>query len=187
MTSALVFPAAPPAAWLQTPGLGESGLALRPATERDLPFLRALYAESRAPELACLSWPDTAMRAFCDSQFELQHRHYVAHYVPAAFLIVLHEYRPVGRLYLHGTPREIRIVDLLLAASARGHGMGSALLRWAQAAAHAAGVPLLSLHVARCNESACRLYRRLGFADEGAQGEYLRMAWRPQPRDMAPS
>lgn len=183
MTPALAFPAAPTAAWLDTPGLDESGLALRPATDEDLPFLRDLYAESRATELAAMPWPAQAKRAFCESQFVLQHRHYVAHYVPAAFLIVLHRGEAVGRLYLHAAAREMRIIDVLLAAAARGRGIGSALLRWVQAAAVRSGAEALSLHVMQTNRGAFELYRRLGFLECGAEDGHLRMAWRPPVSD----
>lgn len=186
MTLARAFPAAQPATWLDTPGLAEAGLAVRAATDDDLPFLRALYAQSRAAELAAVPWPEQVRRAFCDSQFDLQHRHYVAHYIPAAFLLVLRQGEAVGRLYLHAAAREMRIIDVLLAAAVRGRGLGSALLRWVQAAAVCSGAEMLSLHVATDNPAACRLYRRLGFLESGAQGGHLRMIWRPaadaQPR-----
>lgn len=179
-TEALAFPAPALPAWLDTSGLAKSGLALMPAAASDLPFLRDLYAASRAAELAGVPWPDGVKRAFCDSQFVLQHRHYVAHCVPALFLIVQRAGRPIGRLYLHWTSSELRIVDILLDARVRGRGIGSALLGWAQAAAQVLGAEALSLHVERHNEGACRLYRRLGFHEQGRHGTHLRMAWSPQ-------
>lgn len=184
-TGALAFPAPAHPAWLETPSLSQSGLGLRQAAEADLPFLRDLYADSRAEELACVPWPEAAKRAFCDSQFALQHRHYVAHSVPAIFLIVLLDGRSAGRLYLHWTAADLRIVDILLDAAARGRGIGTALLRWLQAAALYAGVETLSLHVESHNQGAQRLYRRLGFREQGVHGGHLRMAWTP-PRAAAP-
>ncbi|MHB1056904.1 MAG: GNAT family N-acetyltransferase [Rhodanobacter sp.] len=181
MTGALLaFPAPVHPAWLETPGLQQSGLGLRPASESDLPFLHGVYASSRAEELAGVPWPEAAKRAFCESQFVLQHCHYVAHCVPAAFLIVLLDGKPVGRLYLHWTTADLRIVDIALDAPTRGHGVGTALLRWLQAAALGAGVETLSLHVDRHNRGAYRLYRRLGFRDESVHGGHLRMAWSPR-------
>ena len=181
ITQVPAFPAPAWPAWLETPGLSQSGLDLRAAEPSDLPFLRDLYAESRKAELAHVPWPEAAKRAFCDSQFLLQHRHYVAHCVPAAFLIVLLEGRPVGRRYLHWTAVDLRIVDLLLDAAVRGRGLGSALLRWIQAAARRVGTASLSLHVEQHNDGACRLYRRLGFGEEqSAYPGYRRMVWQPQ-------
>jgi ribosomal protein S18 acetylase RimI-like enzyme len=132
-------------------------------------------------------WPAPVKRAFCDSQFALQHRHYVAHCVPAAFLVVLLEGRSVGRLYLHWTPGDLHIIDILLGAAVRGRGVGSALLRWTQATALGAGVDMLSLHVEQHNDGAYRLYRRLGFREEeGGHGGHRRMVWRPPLATGAP-
>jgi len=180
MTEALAFPAPAQPAWLETPGLSQSGLVLRAAGATDLPFLRNLFAESRAAELAHVPWPESVKRAFCDSQFVLQHRHYLALCVPAAFLVVLLGGRPVGRLYLHWTSGDLRIVDVLLDAATRRRGVGSTLLRWAQAVASSAGVGTLSLHVERYNEGAYRLYCRLGFCEEDSPYPgHRRMVWRP--------
>ena len=187
MAEALVFPAAARPAWLETPGLSQSGLSLRAARESDLPFLRDLYAESRAAELAPVPWPAPVKRAFCDSQFALQHRHYVAHCIPAAFLVVLFEGRPVGRLYLHWTPDGLHIVDILLDAATRGRGIGSALLHWTQTAALGAGAGTLSLHVERHNDGAYRLYRQLGFHEgEGGRDGHRHMVWRRSPSTGTP-
>ena len=187
MAEALAFPSLAQPAWLETPGLSRSGLGLRAAGESDLPFLRDLYAESRAAELAHVPWPAPVKRTFCDSQFALQHRHYVAHCVPAAFLVVLFEGRFVGRLYLHWTPDDLHIIDILLGAATRGRGVGSALLRWIQTAALGAGVDTLSLHVERHNGGAYRLYRRLGFREEeGGHGGHRHMVWRRSPSTGTP-
>jgi ribosomal protein S18 acetylase RimI-like enzyme len=178
--SAPIFPAPAPAAWLDTPGLAQAGLALRAATDADLPFLRALYAQSRAAELDAAAWPEAARRAFCDGQFLLQHRHYTAHYVPAAFLVVLRAGAPVGRFTLHWTAEELRIVDILLDAAVQGQGIGTTLLRWSQAAATVAGVARLCLHVEWRNDGARRLYRRLGFREDPVvAGTHRRMTWQP--------
>lgn len=126
-----------------------------------------------------MPWPEPVKRTFCDNQFALQHHHYVAHCVPAAFLVVLLEGRPVGRLYLHWTQGDLHIVDILLGAAVRGHGVGSALLRWTQAATLGARIDVLSLHVEQHNDGAYRLCRRLGFREEeGGQGGHRHMVWR---------
>lgn len=179
MNEALALPAPAHPAWLETPGLSQSGLRLRAADATDLPFLRDLYASSRDGELATIPWPDAAKRAFCDNQFALQHHHYVTHFVPAAFLIVLLDDKPAGRFYLHWTPSELRVVDILLAAGVRGRGVGSALLRWAQTVTVNARIGMLSLHVEQHNSAAYRLYQRLGFHAQDQVGGHVRMAWSP--------
>lgn len=106
----------------------------------------------------------------------------MTHYVPAAFFVVLLEGRPVGRLYLHWTLADLHIVDILLNTATRGRGVGSALLHWTQAATSGAGIDTLSLYVERHNDGACRLYRRLGFREEGGDhGGHRHMVWRRSP------
>ncbi|WP_166212165.1 GNAT family N-acetyltransferase [Cognatiluteimonas telluris] len=179
MAQARVFPPPVPAAWLQWQGALPAGLCLRFAADPDLPFLRGLYARSRALELAQAPWPDAAKRAFCDNQFELQHRHYASH-APAAFLVVTRDGAAIGRLTLHWAADILRIVDLLLDAHARSLGIGTALLRWLQCAAIDGGFAAVELHVAMDNDRACRLYRRVGFAEQPSTAAgHRRMCWRP--------
>ncbi|MCT7027969.1 GNAT family N-acetyltransferase, partial [Salmonella enterica subsp. enterica serovar Minnesota] len=71
-------------------------------------------------------------QAFCDSQFELQHRHYLAHPAPAGYFVVMRDGQPAGRLYLRHEVNELRIVDILIDDALRGRGVGTALLRWLQ-------------------------------------------------------
>lgn len=157
-----------------------ASVTLRAAMSVDLPLLRALYAKSRESELAQMPWPPDAKQAFCDSQFDLQHRHYISQYPPAAaFLVILQKQQPIGRLYLHWSAGELRIVDILIATSARRQGIGSALLQGLQKAVSERGVATLSLHVEMHNSEAYRLYRRLGFSEGDCRGGYLRMDWRP--------
>lgn len=168
-----------PLRW-EAPLHGAPTLSLRDAELGDMPYLRQLYASSRAPELALMPWPDAAKQAFCDSQFDLQHRHYVTHFATADFLIVLHAGTPAGRLYLHEAGDELCIVDILLDEAMRGQGHGSALLRRLQQEVKKNALSALSLQVLITNQAARRLYERLGFAlesDESAM--HLAMRWRP--------
>lgn len=163
-----------------------AAVSLRAAESGDLPSLRVLYAQSRETEVAQMPWPPEARQAFCDSQFDLQHRHYVSQYAPAsAFLIVLQKQQMIGRLYLHWSADELRIVDILIASPSRRQGIGSALLGGLQKAVSEAGVATLSLHVGMHNSEAYRLYRRLGFLEGECRGGYLRMDWQPEPRQLS--
>lgn len=180
MSQALAFPEPGHPTWLDAPGLSTRGLGLRPATDADLPFLRGLYAGSRAAELEAVPWPRAAKDAFCDSQFVLQHQHYVAHCVPAAFLVVSHDGHDIGRLYLHWTHDALHVVDLTLDPATQGRGLGTRLLRWIQSVATEAGFATVTLHVAEHNERAFALYRRLGFREQSpGEGGHRRMCWQP--------
>ena len=156
-------------------------LSLRPANSGDLPYLRSLYAASRAAELASVPWTSAIKRMFCDSQFDLQHRHYVTHFQPADFHVVLVGDTPVGRLYLYWPePTRLHVVDILLEEDFRGQGIGTALLRALQDNARREGMQALSLHVEIHNTGARALYEKLAFTIAGPISEMrLPMTWSP--------
>lgn len=154
----------------------ERGFRLRPARQDDLPFLRELYAGTRDAELALVAWPEAMRSAFIDQQFALQHRHYVAYYHDADFLLIEHDSAPIGRLYLHYATRSVLVVDISLLADYRGKGLGSALLAHTQIVARAQSLDV-ELHVLHTNTAARRLYRRLGFVEAADEGSHLRMHW----------
>ena len=168
-----------PSRW-EVPLRGATALSLRDADSSDLPFLRRLYASSRAAELAAIPWPETAKQAFCDSQFDLQHHHYVTHFVTADFLIVLQDNVPIGRLYLHEADQVLTIVDILLDEAVRNQGLGSALLHRLQQEVREKALDELTLQVLITNHAAHRLYERHGFVVEGEDAAMrLGMRWRP--------
>lgn len=156
------------------------GIVLRPATGDDLPYLRQLYAATRAEEIAAAPWPPAAKAAFVDQQFALQHQHYIRTYVGAEFLVVQRHGTPVGRYYLGHSEADFLIIDISLDPGMRGHGVGSALIGRTQSMAAERGCGV-RLSVRRDNTSAHRLYSRLGFLPGPcAQGDaYLPMRWQP--------
>ena len=61
----------------------------RPIVDEDISFLRKVYSESRAEELAMLkSWTEEQKLMFINQQFDAQHAHYRKHYSEAEFLII---------------------------------------------------------------------------------------------------
>jgi RimJ/RimL family protein N-acetyltransferase len=161
------------------------GLTLRHASEADRAFLQALFASFRAEEMALIPWPQPQKDAFLAEQFRLQHHHFVSYFSGADFWIVERSHRagensPVGRFYLDRSTPLWRVIDIGLLPEARGRGFGSALLRWAQASVVEAGATGVDLHVLVTNPRAQKLYRSLGFQDEGEpEGYHRRMVWRP--------
>lgn len=153
------------------------GLDWRDAVDADLPFLRALYADTRAAELAAVPWPEAVRQTFLDSQFVLQHQHYTTHYPLADYLVIQDGGRPAGRLYLHRDGHEVNVIDIALLSAVRGRGIGSALLRHVQRTALRDGLDSVMLHVEHRNAGARRLYERLGFAAEEDIGSHWRMRW----------
>lgn len=156
--------------------LSAQGISLRRARDDDLPWLRALYATTRAAEMAAMGWPEDVQRAFLDSQFGLQHRHYLQHYGDAEFLVAQRQQTPLGRYYLlRGQPDDL-IVDISIDPAAQGQGIASALIAQTQldAAGRGRGV---QLHVLSLNLRAQGLYHRHGFRVLEDAGGYLRMRW----------
>ncbi|WP_084536966.1 GNAT family N-acetyltransferase [Azospirillum halopraeferens] len=75
--------------------------------------------------------------------------------------------------------RGVATLALAVRADARGRGLGSGLFTAVQAWAAARGLHRLELTAAAPNAGALRLYRRLGFVDEGVLRGALRIAGRP--------
>jgi len=157
----------------------KSEAVLRPATAADEAFLRAVYAGTRAEELAQVDWDASQKDAFLRMQFDAQHCYYTEVYADAQFLIVEQAGEPIGRLYVDRPGDEIRIVDIALLPQARRRGVGSALLREILAEGAAVDKPV-RIHVERFNP-ALQLYHRLGFTVVEERGVYFLMEWRPAP------
>lgn len=161
------------------------GVRLRAETAADFDWLAALYAQSRKEELAPIAWSTKEKRAFLDDQFRRQHAHYREHYVGAEFLLIQRDDVPIGRLYVHRGEREIRLMDIVLVAAERGHGLGSVLIRALMDEA-ARSASSLTLHVEAFNP-ASRLYARFGFRLIEDRGIYQFLGWSaPVARDGEP-
>ncbi len=152
-------------------------LTLQPIADEDLEFLAALYASTRAEELAGVDWSDEQKAAFLQQQFSAQHWHYQQHYTGARFDLVLVDGEKVGRLYVARWTNEIRLIDISFLPEARNRGIGTRLIRELMEEGEAAG-KAVSIHVEMFNP-AQRLYRRLGFQPIDEFGVYHLMEWRP--------
>ncbi len=150
-------------------------VVLRAARLEDEPFLHAVYASTRADELALVDWDGDQKAAFVQMQFTAQHRYYHEHYADATFDVVLCDGEPAGRLYVARWPTEIRIIDIALLPAYRNRGIGAQLLEGLTTEAAEAG-KRVSIHVERFNP-ALRLYTRMGFQPIADRGVYLLMEW----------
>lgn len=152
------------------------GLSYRVMTDGDLPFAAALYASTRADEVAATGWPPPMQAAFLDQQHRAQHDHYRAAYPDGEWLVIERAGAPVGRLYLAEERGTLVLVDISLLPGARGAGLGTAIL----ADMLADETRRVELHVERVNK-ARRLYERFGFEIVEEQPIYYRMI-RPPPQ-----
>jgi ribosomal protein S18 acetylase RimI-like enzyme len=149
-------------------------ITYRPETDADLPFVAALYASTRADELAATGWPDEMRAAFLEQQHRAQHAHYRAVHPDGEWLLVERGGAPVGRLYLAAQDDMLLIVDISLLPAMRGTGLGTAILTDVLAAE----TRPVQLHVERTNR-ARRLYERLGFVPVEEQTLRIRMVRQP--------
>ena len=155
----------------------DDAISLRPARAEDEAFLYAVYAATRADELALLTWDQAQKDAFLTMQFTAQHRHYHTYYAGAEFQLVLLNGRPVGRLYVARQADDILLIDIVLLPDYRNAGIGTFLLTDLLAEARQASKPV-RLHVEPWNP-ARRLYERLGFNRIAEHGLYWLMEWSP--------
>lgn len=158
-------------------------ITFRPETSDDESFLYRLFVSTREQEMRMVPWPDEQKVAFLRMQFDAQTLHYHKNYSGAEYSIILCNGTPAGRLYLHQQPRDLRIMDIVLAPEYRGSGIGTRLLREILDRAAAAGHSV-SIHVEQENP-ALRLYERLGFRSIGTNGVYFLMECQPRQAEAA--
>jgi len=95
----------------------------------------------------------------------------IQHYPDAAVFVAEDGDRIVGRLSLsrdqHPASRHVADLGLMVAASHRRQGVGTALLRQAVAWSRESRIRKLELHVFPWNEPALGLYESFGFVREG--------------------
>lgn len=136
----------------------------------DAEFLRAVYAGTRAEELAVVPWSDAERDAFLRMQFDAQDRHWRELRPDAAFDVILVDGQPAGRLYVDRRADEIRIVDIALLPDHRAMGVGTRLITRILDEGRAGNRPV-TIHVERGNRARA-LYERLGFRQVGTTGVY---------------
>lgn len=154
-------------------------VALRPAAPEDEPFLRRVYASTRADELAAVPWPDEVKRAFCDLQFDAQGADYRGRWSDLTYEVVLVDGAPAGRFWRAYTADNVHVLDLAILPEFRGRGAGTFLLRSVLADAAATG-RTASISVEKQNR-ARELYERLGFRVVMESDVHYRMEWAPAP------
>jgi ribosomal protein S18 acetylase RimI-like enzyme len=152
----------------------------RPARPEDEPFLFQVYASTRADELAVTGWPDGQKTAFLQMQFRAQSVHYREYFPNCWYEVILLRDAPIGRMFVHCAPDEIRVVDIGLLAEYRNRGIGGGLMQGVLDEASRLGKPV-RLHVESYNIGAIRFYQRLGFAPIAERGMHIEMEWFPAP------
>jgi RimJ/RimL family protein N-acetyltransferase len=150
-------------------------VTMRPVTDEDRPLLFALYASTRAEEIALTPWDDEQRNAFLSMQFAAQQQHYNSYYPESEHLIILSGSIPVGRLWVDRRPEEIRILDITILPEHRGNGVGTTIITGLMREAAETFKPL-TIYVENFNRS-LRFFERLGFKKAGEHGINCLMQW----------
>ncbi len=151
---------------------------MRPVTEFDRELLLRIYGSTCVDELAQVDWSEADKARFIESQFEAQAKHYADVYPDGQYDVIESSAgEPIGRLYLHRSRAELRIIDIALLPTWRGQGLGSRILDDVLNEAVATS-RVVSIHVEIFNP-AQRLYERLGFVPVETRGLYRLMQWTP--------
>jgi ribosomal protein S18 acetylase RimI-like enzyme len=127
--------------------------------------------------MSLVPWTSEQKEAFLKSQFLARERHYSNAFEQPQNLVMRFDARPVGRLFLSRTKREIRIVDLAILPEYRGRGIGSGLVRDLQREATDDSRKLTG-SVDRFSR-AVNFWRRQGFEITESPDIYLPMEWSP--------
>ncbi|MFL6211691.1 MAG: GNAT family N-acetyltransferase [Pyrinomonadaceae bacterium] len=157
-------------------------VSLRPVCSDDEEFLLAVYASTRADELAQVPWSEEQKAAFVRMQFDAQRRDYDARFPDAEYDVLLLDARPVGRLWLGRDDEQIRLLDIALLPEAQNRGVGSAILARLIEETRQTG-KILRHMVFVLNPDAQRFYERLGFRVFEEVGAYRHMELLPAAGD----
>jgi hypothetical protein len=93
---------------------------LRSAVPDDEAFLYELYSSTRREEMAAWGWDLAQEQMFLKLQFTAQRRHHDIAFHGADSQIILSDHRPIGRILVFRTAREIRLVNIALLPDHRG-------------------------------------------------------------------
>ncbi len=158
--------------------------SLRQAGPEDEALLYALFAEDKGAQLAAIGLVAAQLQPLIEMQYRGRKMTYAEQYPEATdSILIVFDGTPAGRLLVDRKPDCWRIVDIAVAASCRGRGLGAWALKGCQEQCAAAGARL-ELQVAFENP-ARRLYERLGFYAVCESSVAVQMAWNAPEKECA--
>ncbi|MEG3091644.1 GNAT family N-acetyltransferase [Sphingomonas sp. PB1R3] len=160
------------------PGMAPDRIMFRPETPDDVAIIaRAHAGHWRAPPGFAL--PAPMLATLLAQQHALQERHIAATHPSAERQMIVANGVTVGRICLSRNSTPWKIVDFALIDSARGVGIGRAVLGAIRDEAARAAVSIV-LDVAQNNVRALAFYRRAGFKLLSANSAPLvQLGWNP--------
>jgi GNAT superfamily N-acetyltransferase len=151
-------------------------LRLRPERDEDDDFRFQLFCQSCPTEFALLRLEPAALHQLMRFQFRAQTEGYRANFPDARFDIIELASLPIGRIVVDRPRDVLHIVDQAIVPSQRNRGVGTAIMKALMEEAGGAGQKV-RLMVASTNDSAMRLYLRLGLAPIATEPLHVEMEW----------
>jgi GNAT superfamily N-acetyltransferase len=150
-------------------------LQVRTPDAADVDFLARLYASTRA-DLQSATADPALVASIIGMQQRLQAADYRQAFPNALYLLLEQAGSPCGRVVVDAGAAALRLVDIALLPPARGHGLGTHILRALQGCAQVMAMPL-TLAVHHSNPRARRLYLALGFQLTGRNAACEQLMW----------
>ena len=157
---------------------GDREVTLRPVSDADEDFLFAVYASTRAEEMARVPWNEEQKTGFVRMQYTAQARHYSVEFPAGRHEIVCADGRPAGRLYTDRNDERLLILDITILPEFRNAKVGETVLRQLMREAESAATPV-TIWVESFNPSQ-RFFARLGFERTKEQGFNQLLCWSPK-------
>jgi ribosomal protein S18 acetylase RimI-like enzyme len=149
---------------------------LRLASADDDGWQCAIYASTRADELALTGWSAAQCESFVRQQHQAQQQHYRRHFPASCCQLILVDGAVAGRLWVDRRDDRLHVLDIALLPAFRNLGLGTRCLQALADEAATTGRDV-SIQV-EIHNPARRLYERLGFIAEGEpQGLHQPMRW----------
>ena len=147
----------------------DTTFTLRAMVADDEGHFRYFYAQSRAAELAPVSWTADEKLAFCNAQYDLQDAHYRKFYEDFTPLAICIGDIVVGRVYLSNMDNLCLLMDIIVEVQYQRRGIARTIMAvlCTQADMNAQAI---NLHVEPPNP-ARKLYQQFGFVDLPNQTE----------------
>ena len=151
-------------------------ITTRQVEDADQPFLLDLFADTANEGLQL-------PRALIEMQFRAKEMAY-RQFEESEDRVILRDGERVGRIIVHESADELRLVDIAVRPNEQGQGVGSHLFVQLRQRSNATGKPL-RLHVSTRNSAAERFYKRHGCSAVGRDEAYIAMEYVPSLGDMS--
>lgn len=151
-------------------------LRLRPERDEDDGFRFQLFCQSCPAEFALLQLEPAALDQLMRFQFRAQTAGYRANFPDARFDIIELASLPIGRIVVDRSRDVLHIVDQAIVPSQRNRGVGTTIMKALMDEAGRAGLKV-RLQVTSTNDSAMRLYLRLGLVPIATELFCVEMEW----------